>query len=329
MARYHAVIMTAALLLVLLPAICAKGSEEWDHTESWEESDSPAAAHKDAADADNDVEPVDDGEEDEEEDATAPTAEYLDTDDEAERDVDEQTDNKDDDEDEEEDEEDQDEESIPGHVTGQKEEKKGAVQMVDEPSVSQVRMSDRSPASCAVYAMGNKVEDRQVCTEGNTGSCLTSKIEIKMDGEMKTMYTSNCDKMQLCQGMGKGYYEIEDGKCGTMPGEGGQKIYCSRTSPEDGRIPNGVDCPKINMRVPDSVTGKPNNAGTGHRSGRYGSGRQGQSQGDGVVRQDQSQGRAAPVSTPRTAMKRAGAGTVVANTLLMGASVLAVVVMAQ
>ena len=24
--------------------------------------------------------------------------------------------------------------------------------------------------------------------------------------------------MQLCQGMGKGYYEIEDGKCGTMPG---------------------------------------------------------------------------------------------------------------
>lgn len=335
MARTNATIMMAALLLVLLPVVCAK---EWDHTESWEESDSPATAHGDEDSTDADVEPVDDGEEDEEEeDIEAPSTEYVDTDfeDEAERDVDEQNDDNDE---EQQDEDDAGDEESPPYVIGEEAEQ-GKVQMAsieekgDNNNYNENNGSDNnnkaSPASCAVYAMGSKVEDKAVCTEGNVGSCLTSKIELKMDNIMKTMYTSNCDKMQLCEGMGKGYYKIEDGKCGTMPGEGGQKIYCSRTSPEDGKIPNGVDCPQINMRVTDEDTNKPSNDdGSGHRGS---SSKHSRSSERHVVKEDQSTGHADKTRTPTATLKarRSSAGTLAANSLLMGISALAVVFMAQ
>merc|ERR1712216_520937 len=99
--------------------------------------------------------------------------------------------------------------------------------------------------------MGNKVTEAQTCREGNTRSCLTSKISLLVDGKPRTMYTSNCDKMGLCEGLGKRYYNLLPGQCGTMPGQGAQEIYCSATTPEGGKIPDGVKCPLIQMRIVD------------------------------------------------------------------------------
>lgn len=106
---------------------------------------------------------------------------------------------------------------------------------------------------CETWAMGDKVTDEAECTEGNIGQCLTSRVHLKIteNGKetSKTLYTSNCDKMRLCTGMGEGYYTIEEGHCGTMPGEDGQDIYCSRGTPPKGKIPEGTECKKIVMKV--------------------------------------------------------------------------------
>merc|ERR1712196_214173 len=79
--------------------------------------------------------------------------------------------------------------------------------------------------------------------------CVTSEIQMEVAGEMQQMKTSSCDKSNMCDGMDKGYYKIEDGSCATMPGDQGQRIYCSHATPADGAIPGYVNCPKVTLQV--------------------------------------------------------------------------------
>merc|ERR1711935_666013 len=97
---------------------------------------------------------------------------------------------------------------------------------------------------CSVFAEGNQVGKPMICP---TGTCITNRIQLVINGSPKMLYTSNCDKMRLCDGMGKGYYRINDGSCGKFPGKGGQEIYCTKQTPQGGIIPKNVQCPVIKL----------------------------------------------------------------------------------
>lgn len=122
-----------------------------------------------------------------------------------------------------------------------------------------------APVSCQVWAGDSMVSDIQKDQSGRPAPCtdeegkpvyhcVTNEITLQLNGGPKALFTSNCDKMRLCDGMKQGFYKIPDGQCGQMPGKGGQKIYCSKTTPEKGRIPANAKCNIIKMNLGGEAT---------------------------------------------------------------------------
>jgi len=99
-------------------------------------------------------------------------------------------------------------------------------------------------AKCAEWVDGSKTKEEAECTGlGNIYQCVTISSP---EGN-----TSKCDDGQMCNGIGVDFYQIENGKCGYLSGEGewkgfmARRIYCDTTNPPNGLIPEGTDCPLL------------------------------------------------------------------------------------
>lgn len=102
------------------------------------------------------------------------------------------------------------------------------------------------PAFCADIVNGQIQTAERRCPYG-VMMCLTS--ELTNTKKYPTgLNTSSCDEHRLCEGLTPGgYFRLDDGQCGVMPVYQ-QTIYCSRNQPVYGRIPQDMECAKIEMQ---------------------------------------------------------------------------------